>query len=94
MRLATLTLFLLAGCTIAPHGSKATHAIMEFSGRPDGKVREEFWTDRSAGGGIEFLSTIGLQNVSLDHTNSILEVGGRFTHLLGKQLAHRRRSHE
>lgn len=75
MRFVSLTLLALCGCTIAPHGSRATHDIWLYDN--DGRVwRHERFTDRSAGGGALFFMDPSLQNVTLVHTNSELHTGG------------------
>jgi hypothetical protein len=68
---------LLCGCTIAPHGSRATHEIRTYQGRSDGMIRLEVFTDRSAGGGACLFETV--QNAALIHTNSTMQVGGSLT---------------
>ncbi|MBU6231585.1 hypothetical protein KGP36_02860 [Patescibacteria group bacterium] len=69
-------LLCLCGCTIAPHGSHATHRIWTYEGRRDGLVRYEVITDRSAGGGALFLMDPRAQSAVLNHTNSLLQTGG------------------
>lgn len=76
---AVLSVVALCGCTIAPHGSKATHYTWTYQGRQDGLVRCEKWTDRSSGGGALFLMDPTLNNVALYHTNSVMQTGGWFT---------------
>lgn len=71
-----LAVLALGGCTVAPHGSKATHKVCTYQGRPDGLVMVEYWTDRSAGGGMLFFADPTLNNVTIVHTNSALHTGG------------------
>lgn len=76
-RFASVALLLLCGCTIAPHGSKATHDIWLYDA--NGRVwRHEKFTDRSAGGGGSVMTLTALQNAALFHTNSVLQTGGWF----------------
>lgn len=79
--LGTILALLLTGCTIAPHGSRATHQIWTYApgSRADGLVRYEKITDRSAGGGAQVGTFTQLQNVSVVHTNSMMRVGGMLT---------------
>ena len=79
MRFALLTLLALCSCTIAPHGSRATHRVWTYEGRRDGLVRYEKWTDRSAGGGALFFMDPSLQAVTIVHTNADLRTGGTFS---------------
>lgn len=78
MRAAAATALLaLCGCTIAPHGSRATHTLRTYDPRmTGGLVSVETWTDRSAGGGGQLLTFANLDNLALYHTNSQMQVGG------------------
>lgn len=78
-KLAPLLGLALCSCTIAPHGSRATHRVWTYEGRKDGLVRFEKWTDKSAGGGMLFFMDPSLQNVVIVHTNSDLRTGGTFS---------------
>lgn len=81
MKRAILILALCGGCTVAPHGSHATHRIWTYApgSRKDGLIRYEVETDRSAGGGGQLGTFANLQNLALEHTNSVMRVGGRLT---------------
>ena len=69
-----LLLGCFTGCTIAPHGSRATHDVWTYA---NGQlVRHDRWTDRSAGGGMLLLMDPKAQSVNLSHTNSVLQTGG------------------
>lgn len=73
------SLLLVSGCTIAPHGSRATHEVWTYEGREDHLVRKERWTDRSAGGGALFFMDPSLNNLALYHTNTVMQTGGWIT---------------
>lgn len=79
MRFSILTLLALCGCTIAPHGSRATHRVWTYEGRKDGLVRYEVLTDRSAGGGALFMMDPSIANFAGGHTNAAMQVGGWVT---------------
>ena len=70
---------LSSGCTIAPHGSRATHRVWTYQGRADGLIRYEVMTDRSAGGGGQFGTFTSLDNLVVVHTNSTMQLGGTLT---------------
>lgn len=74
-----IILIALCGCTIAPHGSQATHTVKSYQGRKDGLVMVERWTDRSAGGGALFMMDPSIANFAGGHTNSAMQVGGWVT---------------
>lgn len=77
--ISLLALTLCAGCTIAPHGSHSTHRIWTYKeGRPDGLLRYEVITDRSAGGGMSALTAAKATSATVSHTNALLQVGGSF----------------
>lgn len=74
---AALVLAACCGCTIAPHGSRATHDTWFYV---NGQlVRHDRWTDRSAGGGGQLGTFAKLNNVAVNHTNSVMQVGGTLT---------------
>ena len=73
---AALACLALCGCTLAPHGSKASHQIWTYQGRQDGLVRYEVIRDRSAGGGAVLLMDPKASTAVLVHTNSMLQTGG------------------
>lgn len=79
-RISAIAASILAtGCTIAPHGSHATHRVWTYEGRKDGLVRYEVLTDRSAGGGALFMMDPSIANFAGGHTNSAMQVGGWVT---------------
>lgn len=68
---------LLCGCTIAPHGSKTVYDTWFYA---NGQVvRHERVTDRSAGGGLAFLTDPKASSATITHTNAVLRVGGSLT---------------
>jgi hypothetical protein len=69
---------LLCGCAILPRGPIASHSEEHFSGRADGLILRERWTDESFTRGRYFLADPDLSKLTFIHSNQPALGGGSF----------------